>query len=53
MALGFVHPLKTALLLGALLRVTLPALEIYGKRVGVVIVAGMAAACWTELSSPG
>ena len=50
--LGLLHEFIFALLIGALLRMTWASLPSYGGRVGFVILAGVAAAFWSELGDP-
>lgn len=49
---GFVHMFITALMLAMLLRMALPALSTYGQRVGLIVLAGVVASFWTEISAP-
>ena len=49
---GFIHMLITALLIGMLLRMLLPSLPTWRNRVLFVVLAGIAAAFWSDLAWP-
>lgn len=51
MGLALLHELVVVLLLALLLKMALPALHGYGARVGLIAVAGLAAAVFTHLNS--
>ena len=49
---GLLHEFVFALLIGLLLRMSWSALPTYASRVGFVVLAGVAAAFWSEFSAP-